>query len=215
MLESRAMQSEEQRVVEEVKRRKQRAWQSGVVKGAFDLYRENLRYYDAGTTNYPCQIHPQISVTNKTKTTENRESSERIEATILGNVYVFTFRKRSTPMDDGVITSGYLDVEYQGQRVMRIDCRCEDDRYAGPSWSPMDVSVFLEGPWVADITSVSADIKYSQEQRNEQARRESKQQELDNLKRNFGLKATRSPMVARKKGFMYTAGSIIGRLLRF
>jgi hypothetical protein len=209
------MQSEEQRILEEVKRRKQRAWQSGVVKGAFDLYRENLRYYDAGPANYPRQIHPQISVTNKTKTTENRESSERIEATIRGNAYVFVFHESTMYMEDGVITSGHLNVEYQGQLVMRIDCRCEDDRYAGPSWSPMDVSVFLEGPWVADITTVSADIKYSQEQRNEQYRRESKQQELDNLKKNFGLKTTGSPMAARKKGFMYTAGSIIGRLLRF
>jgi hypothetical protein len=119
-------------------------------------------------------------------------------------------------MEDGeILTSGHLDVECTGQLVMRIDCRCQDDRYAGPSWSPMDVSVFLEGPWVADITTVSADIKYSQEQRNEQYRRESKQQELDNLKTNFGLKTTGSPMAARKKGFMYTAESIIGRLLRF
>jgi hypothetical protein len=144
------MQSEEQRIVEEVKRRKQRAWQSGVVKGAFDLYRENF-YYDAGPANYPRQIHPQISVTNKTKTTENRESSERIEATIRGNAYVFVFHESTMYMDDGVIISGHLDVEFNGELVMRIDCMHRDERYAGTSCEPMDISVFLEGPWVADI----------------------------------------------------------------
>jgi hypothetical protein len=208
------MQNEEQRIVEEVKRRKQRAWDSGVVKSAFDLYCANLRFYDAWATNCPHLIHPRISVTNKTKTTGTRESSERIEATIQGIAYVFVFQESAVYMEDGeFLTSGHLDVECAGQLVMRIDCRCEDDRYAGPSWSPMDVSVFLEGPWVADITSVSADIKYSQEQRNEQSRRQSKQQELDNLKKNFGLKAAGSPAVAREKGLMYTLGRMIHRLL--
>ena len=202
--------------MEEVKRRKQRAWQSGAIKSAFDLYREHLPYYDAWATNCPHMIHPQISVANKTKTTGSRESSERIEATILGKPYVFEFYESTMYMEDGEsLTSGHLDVEFNGEIVMRIDCTHRDERYAGTSWEPMDVSLFLEGPWVADITSVSADIKYSQEQRNEQHRRESKEQELDNLKKNFGLKTTGSPTVARKKGFMYTAGSIINRLLRF
>ena len=209
------MQNEEQRIVDEVKRRKQRAWQSGVVKGAFDLYRENLRYYDAWATNCPHLIHPQIKITNKTKTTSKDGSSERIEATILGNAYVFTFSESSMYMEDGVIISGHLDVEFNGELVMRIDCMHRDERYAGTSWEPMDVSVFLEGLWVADLTSVFADIKYSQEQRNEQAKRESKQRELDNLKKNFGLSAAGSPTVARKKGFMYALGSIVRRVLRF
>ena len=209
------MQSDERRIVEEVKRRKQRAWQSGVVKGAFDLYRENLRFYDAWTTNCPHLIHPQIRVTNKTKTTGTRESSERTEATILGRAYVFVFQESTMCMEDGeILTSGHLDVECAGQLVMRIDCRCDDDRYAGRLWSPMDVSAFLEGPWVADITAVSAEIKYSQEQRNEQARRNSKQEELDNLKKNFGLRAGGRPAVVRVKGFMYTLGSMFHRLLR-
>ena len=113
------------------------------------------------------------------------------------------------------LLSGHLDVEFNGEIVMRIDCTHRDERYAGTSWEPMDVSLFLEGLWVADLTSVFADIKYSQEQRNEQAKRESKQRELDNLKKNFGLSAAGSPTVARKKGFMYTAGSIVRRVLRF
>ena len=79
------MQSEEQRIREEVNRRKQRAWQSGVVKGAFDLCRENLRYYESWATSYPHLIHPQICEINKAKTTGMDESSERIEATIRGN----------------------------------------------------------------------------------------------------------------------------------
>jgi hypothetical protein len=90
----------------------------------------------------PHVLHPQIKTTNKTKTTGENESSERIEAAILGIAYVFTFSESSLYMEDGVITSGDLDVEYKGQLVMRIDCRCEDDRYAGRSWSPMDVSAF-------------------------------------------------------------------------
>jgi hypothetical protein len=209
------MHNEEQRIVEEVKRRKQQAWESGVVEGAFDLYRANLRYYDAWATNCPQAIHPQICVTSKTESTGTRESSERIEATILGKTYVFVFQESTVSMEfGGISTSGHLDMEYKGQLVMRIDCRCEDDRYAGPSWSPMDVSVFLEGPWIADITSVSTEIKNSKEQLNEQYRRESKQHELDNLKKNFGLRTAGSPAVVREKGFMYTLGSIIGRLLK-
>src|ERR1700683_2920153 len=109
------MPGEEQRILEEVKRCKERAWQSGVVQGAFDLYRGNLRYYDAWATNCPQAIHPQICVTSKTKTTGTRESSERIETTILGKAYVFVFYESTMCMEDGeLFTRGHLDVECTG-----------------------------------------------------------------------------------------------------
>jgi hypothetical protein len=202
------MQSEEQRILEEVKTRKQRAWQSGVVRGVFDLYRDHLPYYDAGITNSPHLMHSQIVVTNKTQTKDGDESIQRIEAMIRGNPYVFTFHESSMCMDDGVIITGYLDVEYQGQRVMRIDCRCEDDRYADRSWSPVDVSAFIEGPWIPELNSVLAEITRSIKNQNERAKKQSKHQELDTLKKNFGL------AVAQEKGFLGAVRSIIHRLLR-
>jgi hypothetical protein len=208
------MQSGEQRIFEEVKRRKQRAWQSGAIKSAFDLYRERLPYYDAWSANCAHRMHSQIVVTNKTQTKDGDESIQRIEATIRGNLYVFAFHESSMCMDDGMIITGYLDVEYQGQRVMRIDCRCEDDRYAGRSWIPTDVSAFIEGPWIAELNSVFAEITRSIKKQNERAKKQSKQQELDNLKKNFGLKVEGISTVAREKGFLGAVRSIIHRLLR-
>jgi hypothetical protein len=152
------MQNDEQRVIEEVKKRKQRAWQSGVVTSAFKLYRDNLPYYDAWATNCPHVLHPQIRVTNKTRTRGGSESSERIDAIILGNSYVFTFRESTTYLPDGEsFTNGHLDVDFQGQRVMTIDCGCEVDRYTGREWSARDVSAFIEGPWITELNSVFAD----------------------------------------------------------
>ena len=59
-----------------------------------------------------------------------------------------------------------LDVDFQGQRVMTIDCNCRDDRYAGRIWSTEDVSGFIEGPWVAEQYAAFAEVSHLEEARN-------------------------------------------------
>lgn len=186
--EAPGSQGEEQQILAEVTRRKERARQSGVVASAFALYDKNLPYYDAWAKNCPELVHPSIKVTNKTEEGSRNESTKRIEALIQGNSYVFTFRQTTTFMPDGEeFTRGYLDVDFQGQRVMTIDCSCQDDRYAGRIWSTKDVSGFIEGPWVAELNAVFAEVSRLGEARNELAQEQAKKEELEKLKRNFGL----------------------------
>lgn len=182
-----ARQGEEQQIRAEVTRRKERARQSGVITSAFALYDDNLPYYDAWPKNCPELVHPSIKVTNKTEKGSRNESSRRIEALIQGNSYVFTFRQTTTFMEDEEYTRGYLDVDFQGQRVMTIDCHCEDNRYAGRIWSARDVSAFIEGPWIAELNAVFAEVTCLHGSRNRLAQERSKKAEIENLKKNFGL----------------------------
>lgn len=182
------MQSEEQRILEEVKKRKERARQSGVITSAFTLYRRNLPHYDAWATNCPHLLHPGVKVTNKTRTGTPRESVERIEATIRGNSYVFTFRESTTYMPDGEpYTFGYLDVDFEGQRVMTIDCGCNDEEYVGRTWYTGDVSAFVEGPWIDELNSVFTEVTHLHEENNKRSNEKSKKEEVEKLRRNFGL----------------------------
>jgi hypothetical protein len=184
------MQSDEERILEEVKKRKERAWQSGVIRNAFKLYRENLPHYDAWVTNCPDLLHPQIKVTNKVEISgaRSRGPIERVEAVIRENSYVFTFSQSSMCMPDGEeYITGKLDVDFQGQRVMTIDCGCEDDRYMGRTWSARDVSAFLEGPWIAELNSVFAEVTCLHDEHSKRSAEESKRQKLEEMKKNFGL----------------------------
>lgn len=186
--EAPGSQGEERQILAEVNRRKERARQSGVIVSAFTLYERDLPYYDAWAKNCPELVHPAIKVTNKTEEGIGNESTKRIEALIRGNSYVFTFRETTTFMPDGEeFTQGYLDVDFQGQRVMTIDCSCRDDRYAGRIWSTEDVSGFIEGPWIAELNTVFAEVSHLEEARNKLAQERSKKAELEKLKRNFGL----------------------------
>ena len=180
--------NEEARILEEVERRKQRARKSGVITSAFNLFRNDLLHYEAWIRNSPDLVHPEIRINDKSRTVTRGEWSDRIEATIRGNRYVFTFREITTSMPDGEpFTYGHLHVDFQGRKVMAIDCTCEEDESAGRIWTPGDVSAFIEGLWVDELNFVFADVTRLHEERNRRAQEEAKKQELTNLKKNFGL----------------------------
>jgi len=179
---------EGRRILAEVNRRKERARQSGVIRSAFALYDENLPYYDAWIKNCPDLVHPAIKVEASTEEGGREDRTKRIEAVIRGNRYTFTFHQTTTFMPDGEeYTGGFLDVDFQGARVLTIDCNCDDDRYAGRTWSANDVSAFIEGPWVTELNEVFAEITYLHDTRNRLAQENSRRAHLEKLKRNFGL----------------------------
>lgn len=180
--------SEEERILEEVKRLQQRARESGIITSVFKLSRENLPYYDAWATNCPEVLHPQIQVIDKTEARSRRESSNRIDAVIRGNNYVFTFSESTTTMPDGEpYTTGSLDVDFQGQRVMTIDCECEFEQYMGSTWHTRDVSAFIEGPWIAELNSVFTEVTRLHTERQRLAQEQAKKEKLEKIKKNFGL----------------------------
>jgi hypothetical protein len=179
------MQSEEERIRQEVQRRKERAKRSGIITSTFGLYKDTLHYSDTESRSCP---HPQITVTKKTETRDRSGDCERIEATIQGHSYIFTFRESTTVMPDGEpFTTGDLGVDFQGRRVMTIDCGCEDERYVGRAWYARDVSAFIEGPWVDELNFVFAYLTAMREERAKESREEAKKRDLEKLKRNFGL----------------------------
>jgi len=182
------MQSEEQRIMEEVKKRKERARQSGVITSAFKLYRDNLRYYEAWATNCPDVVHPEIKVTKTVKASGPSGSDELRDATIRGHDYFFKFRERSTCLPDGeLFVHGYLEVDFQGQRVMTIDCGCDRDEYMGSTWYTGDVSAFIEGPWMHELNSVFVEVTHLHEEYDKRRKEQYKYEEVEKLKKNFGL----------------------------
>ncbi|HVB57075.1 MAG TPA: hypothetical protein VNE63_11685 [Candidatus Acidoferrales bacterium] len=182
------MQNEEQRILNEVNRRKEFARRCGVITSAFKLFREDIRHYDAWARNCPDLVHPDIKVKAKTETNRSRESTERVDILIRGHEYGFAFRETTTSMPDGEpFTMGWLDVHFEGQRVMTIDCRCCDEEYVGRTWSTGDVSAFIEGPWIAELNSISAEVKHLHDEREKRTEESSRIQKLEELKKNFGL----------------------------
>jgi hypothetical protein len=180
--------SEEARILEEVERRKESARQSGVIASAFRLFRNDLRHYETWARNSPHLVHPEIRIDDKKRNVARGEFSERIEATIRGNRYVFTFFEITTSMPDGEpFTYGHLHVDFQGRKVMTIDCTCQEDESAGRVWTPGDVSAFIEGHWIDELNFVFADVTRLHEECNRRALDEARKQELAKLKKNFGL----------------------------
>jgi hypothetical protein len=181
------MQSEEQRIIDEVEKRKERAQQSGAITSAFNLYHYELRHYDVWAKNCPHLLHPEIKVTQKLQARGPSASDELIDATIGGNEYFFKFRERSTYLSDGELgelaVHGYLDVDFQGQRVMTIDCGTDGDGH----WYTGDVSAFIEGPWIDELNSVFADVRHLHEEDNKRLQEQRKKEETEKLKKNFGL----------------------------
>jgi hypothetical protein len=180
--------NEEAHILKEVERRKERARQSGVIISAFSLFRNDLRHYEAWIKNCPELVHPEIRINDKSRTGIRGDWSERIEATIRGKRYVFTFREITTSMPDGEpFTYGRLNLDFQGQKVMAIDCTCEEDDSEARTWTPGDVSAFIEGLWVEELNFVFADVIQLHQARNRRAQEETRKQELADLKKNFGL----------------------------
>jgi hypothetical protein len=180
--------SEEARILAEVEKRKQRARKSGVIASAFNLFRNDLLHYEGWSKNRPELVHPEIRISDKKRVVTRGDWSERIEATIRGNRYVFTFREITTHMPDGEpFRYGQLHVDFQGSKVMTIDCTCEQGESEARTWTPGDVSAFIEGIWVEELNFVFADVTRLHEERNRRALDEARKQELANLKKNFGL----------------------------
>lgn len=182
------MQNEEQRIFDEVNKRKARARQSGVIETAFKLYRDDLPYYDAWAKNCPEVLHPQIRVVDVIETPGKDESAVRVDALIRDHRYTFTFRDSTTFMPDGEPHGwGALDVDFEGQRVMTIDCGCQYDQYIGTTWHTIDVSSFIEGPWVSELNQVYAEVARLHQDRDKLNEERAKKQKLQELKKNFGL----------------------------
>ena len=180
--------NEEARILEEVERRKRRARESGVVASAFNLFRNDLLHYEAWIKNRPDIVHPEIRINDRKRSVTRGDWCERIEGTIRGNRYVFTFREITTSMPDGEpFVYGQLHVDFQGRKVMTIDCTCEQGDSEARMWTPGEVSAFIEGPWVEELNFVFADVTRLHEERNRRAQEEARKQELTNLKKNFGL----------------------------
>ncbi len=180
-------ESDEQRLRGEVSRRKQRAREVGIITSAWEL-NHDLRFYHAWAVNCPEYVHPAIRVTAQTETADSNGRAKRIEATIQGNAYSFVFREREDTMDDGErYRRGHLDVEFQGHRVMTVDCDYEDNQYAGGIWHTRDVSAFIEGPWVPELNSIFAEVSKVRAEQKRVRQEAAKKEELRKLKKDFGL----------------------------
>ena len=171
-------------IIAAVMKRKEYARESGVITSAFALYERNLRYYEVWAKNRPRLLHPAIKLINKTEIHGRDEETERIDALIRGHRYVFTFRQETTVMPDrDKSTRGYLDLDFQGRRVMTIVCDCRDHKYAGRIWSAGDVSAFIKGPWIAELNEVFDEITILDKLARERPRKAG----LEELKKKFGL----------------------------
>ena len=174
--------STEESIRKGVQRRKERAEKLGIITSAFKLYVDALRYCDAGSGSRPC---PAIRVTKRTKEKTSYKSIERVEATVQGYPYAFTFRERMPDEMDHRFAE--LDVDFQDRRVMTVCCSAHDEPFSKGPWRPLDVSAFIDGPWVKPLNSAYAEFAALREVREKQQRDQATRKELEKLKKDFGL----------------------------
>jgi hypothetical protein len=182
--EKKAME-ELERIKAEVEKRRERAQQLGLVNLVFSLYRDHLRFFKEDF-KHEDGIVPQ-SVT-KIVPSNSRDGTDRTEVFFGESSFVFVFHERTTCMPDGEYwTTGTIEIKQNEQLLFALYCTSTEDRYMGREWKPFRVEAFLEGPWVDEIKRFAAEVQDLREKRNKTFADKRKQQELDELKKKFGL----------------------------
>jgi hypothetical protein len=102
--------------------------------------------------------------------------------------YVFVFRERPgiDPGGDDW-TTGTIEVRQNGGLLFELYCTSEVKEYMGRVWKPYRVEAFIEGPWVHEPKSFAAQVEDLNKIRSMKSANERKQQELNHLKKKFGL----------------------------
>jgi len=174
--------SDEDKIIAEVERRKQRARDLGLLKITFQFYREYAQHYPAWKDTQP-EVVPRL-ITNIQELPE-----DGVEFRYQDVRYTLKWKEHSNIMPDGeLFLDATLSLLVNGNLVFEVNVDGEYKEYIGTVWKPFDVEAFIEGPWVFPFKAFAAEAEQLYTiacQRWEQKRRDEK---TADLKSRFGIK---------------------------
>jgi hypothetical protein len=141
--------SEEERILAEVERRRNRAKEFGL----FDLltqFRDHLEFLEDGPNHE--RLPKYVTDVKAVGTKLGKDAIKVREICFSSRSYIFSFRERYDTFDSGdVFLAGHLMLIREGQTLLDLSYSGEVELYLGAVWRPREVEAFIEGDWVQDI----------------------------------------------------------------
>jgi hypothetical protein len=187
------MEPDEARV--EIERRKNRAKDLKIREVLWSLYNSHLMRYEAWVREDPQLVYPGIKEAIKI-------SAKEFQFSIGPTTYQLTYKEGPTSERERLrgpgpgeffeetIVPATLALMVDDQKVFKFElCRRTRHTEFGPAWDdPLgDVTRFIDGPWVLELTDLLAKIKAHEEGVRNDREGPRKARELDALKKRFGL----------------------------
>jgi hypothetical protein len=177
--------TEEERILAEVERRRRRAKELGLFD-LLTLFRDHLEFLEDGPNHE--RLPKSVTDVKAVDTESGKDSIKVREIWFGGSSYIFSFRERYDTFDSGELyLTSHLVLVRAGQTLLDLSYSGKVEEWTGTVWEPRGVEAFIEGDWVQDIEMLRQDVLDLASQRRGRARAETKKQELEELKRKFGL----------------------------
>jgi len=177
--------SEEERILAEVQRRRDRAKELGLFD-LLTLFRDHLEFLEGGPN--PARLPQSVTDVKILETRSSVDSAHGREIFFGDRSYLFAFKEKyGTDPSGNLDLTGHLILIREGQTLLDLYCLGEVDQWIGTVWRAYRVEAFIEGDWVQEITLFTAQVLALAEQRRRRGAEEAKKKELEQLKIKFGL----------------------------
>jgi hypothetical protein len=168
-----------------IEERKARAKSLGIVDAVFKLYREHFRFlkdqFDYERDSLP------TSLTKVSSAGGSSGGPQMVTLTINDIMNSFDWNERDRYVPGGDNKFGTLDFRRGNEVLLQLKCTGDYKEYIGIEWSVYDVGAFLEGPWVEEINKLWRQVSNIQAKKAAEARKTRENDELQDLKKKFGL----------------------------
>ena len=183
--------TEEDRILAEVDKRKDRAADLGIEELVSKVYKE-IEHYPSWMNDKDHRVEIAPSITSAIDPgRENRDSKswKRVKIVLKEKEYIFAFEEHGIDLPDGDYqTHGILELYTSDKKVAAINMARSDDEYS-TEWSPFDTKAFIEGPWIKDFKALRAWIEKKDKRQTEDFNKQSKYgfRSNEELKKDFGI----------------------------
>lgn len=148
--------NENERVLQEVKKKQQRAKDLGLPDLINDLYMNHIKYFPSWIKNNRGFVPNMVK--NCTELNNKDEDNKKIILELNDKKYSFRFEERSFSMPDGEwCIHGDLELSLNDEKCLAISLTYEGDKYYS-SWKPSSVKAFKEKDWIKDFRELKKQI---------------------------------------------------------
>ena len=173
--------NDKERILQEIAKKKERAYQLGLPEIVFDLYDNHIKFYPSWINNKGKSRVCTIITSAKRISDEEQINDVSIQIEFEGKSFIFRLIEGSHSKRSLYYV---LELYYFDKKVFILSI--EDELHPGyDNWQIKirDVLGFIEGEWIEDILKLKKQIENEKKKREE----ESKNKDLGNLKRDFGI----------------------------
>jgi hypothetical protein len=177
--------SEEERILAEVQKRRDRAKELGLFD-LLTLFRDHLEFLEGGPN--PGRLPGSVTDVKVLDAKSGIDSIQGREIFFGDKSYLFAFKQKygTDPSGDLDLT-GHLLLIREGQTLLDLYCLGKVEEWIGTVWRPYRVEAFIEGDWVQEISMFTVQVLALADQRRRSGAEEAKKKELEQLKIKFGL----------------------------